>query len=73
LLYLFFTFAATSISRSEQTAADFEARYRAAHNSSDALEILWRKVDLTYQEEHELSARLWAKQLKKLMKERSKR
>jgi hypothetical protein len=38
----------------------------------DALEILWRKVDLTYQEEHEFSAKLLTDQLKKLMKERAK-
>jgi len=38
----------------------------------DALEILWRKVDLTYQEEHESSAKLLTDQLKKLMKERAK-
>ncbi len=39
---------------------------------ADGLEILWRKVDLTYQEEHEFSAKLLTDQLKKLMKERSK-
>jgi hypothetical protein len=38
----------------------------------DALEILWRKVDLTYQEEHEFSAKLLIDQLKKLMKEPAK-
>jgi len=38
----------------------------------NALEILWRKVDLTYQEEHEFSAKLLIDQLKKLMKERAK-
>ena len=38
----------------------------------DALEVLWRKVDLTYQEEHEFSAKLLTEQLKKLMKERAK-
>jgi hypothetical protein len=38
----------------------------------DVLEILWRKVDLTYQEEHEFSAKLLTDQLRKLMKERAK-
>jgi len=38
----------------------------------NALEILWRKVDLTYQDEHEFSAKLLSDQLKKLMKERAK-
>jgi hypothetical protein len=41
-------------------------------HKSDGLEILWRKVDLTYQEEHEFSAKLLANQLKKLMQERAK-
>lgn len=39
---------------------------------ADSLEILWRKVDLTYKEEHEFSAKLLADQLKKLMKDRAK-
>jgi len=36
---------------------------------SDGLEILWRKVYLTYEEEHEFAARLLTDRLKKLMKE----
>jgi len=40
---------------------------------ADSLAILWRKVDLTYKEEHEFSAQLLADQLKKLMKDRAKR
>ena len=39
---------------------------------ADSLEILWRKVDLTYKEEHEFSAKLLSDQLKKLMKDRAK-
>ena len=39
---------------------------------SDGLEILWRKVYLTYQEEHEFAAQLLTDQLKKLMKDRAK-
>jgi len=39
---------------------------------SDGLEILWRKVYLTYEEEHEFAARLLTDRLKKLMKERAK-
>lgn len=38
----------------------------------DGLDILWRKVDLTYREEHEASAKLLANELKKLMKQRAK-
>ncbi len=38
----------------------------------DSLEILWRKVDLTYQEEFESSAKVLADTLKKLIKERNK-
>lgn len=39
---------------------------------SDSLEILWRKVDLTYLEEYEASAKLLASELKKLMRTRAK-
>jgi hypothetical protein len=39
---------------------------------ANALEILWRKVDLTYKEEHESSAKLLTDQLKKIMKERAR-
>ena len=39
---------------------------------SDRLDIWWRKVDLTYQEEYEFSAKLLANQLKKLMKDRAR-
>ncbi len=38
----------------------------------DSLSILWRKVYLTFPEGYEVSARLLANELKKLMKERAK-
>ena len=39
---------------------------------TDSLEIIWRKVDMTYQEEHEVSAKIIIKELKDLMKLRYK-
>lgn len=39
---------------------------------ADGLDILWRKVDLTYQEEYEFSVKLLRDELKNLMKERAK-
>ena len=39
---------------------------------SDGLDILWRKADLTLQDEYEFSAKLLTSELKKLMKERAK-
>lgn len=39
---------------------------------TDSLEILWRKVDLTYPEEAEVSTKLLANELKKRLKDRTK-
>ncbi|MEO7672547.1 MAG: hypothetical protein ABIU09_00540 [Pyrinomonadaceae bacterium] len=38
----------------------------------DSLQILWRKVDLTYQEEFESSAKVLVNTLKRLIRERNK-